>query len=450
MKVNQFTYNIPSQDILDKIQNEYDKNEISINDICIKFNISFEQIKTLRKKGLLNFNRTKKINNLINSKKSLGRKHTEETKKKLSEIRKKWMRENRDKAGYILSHKSRGESYAERYFRLWLEKENILFQQEYHFGLYQYDFLVNERVDLEIDGSQHRNDKRIVEHDKKRDKKSKEAGFIVHRIFWSDYTKLSQLEKESYLSNLKKFLNDSVNNPIPEIVIKNREKIKKKKTESTTPKSKNIFVKHEIDSSLYQYDYIELMAIELYENGYIMKDIGTILGVRDATICRWLKKHNVQYGKRQRKFKNFPKIKIKKESIKNISNVYINYIPYMLLELLEGGYNLKEASGYMGLQPNISAIYLKQIDINSDEVVKKRDLILPHNGMNLNLDIRDTSKEKFDKKQQAIKLLKEGYSYVSVGKMFNVSDNAIRKWVKSMNVDPKTFQFYKNDNRKFF
>lgn len=449
MKVNQFTYISPSQEFLNEIQKEYDKNELSINDICVKFNISFEKIKTLRKKGLLKFNRPEDVNRLIISKKSSGRKHSEDTKKKLSEIRKKWMSENRDKAGYILSHKSRGESYAERYFRLWLEKENIPHQQEYYFGLYQYDFLVNERVDLEIDGSQHRNDKRIVEHDKKRDKKSKEAGFIVHRIFWSDYKKLSQSEKEEYLSNLKNFLNDSINNPIPEIVIKNREKIKKKNL-LPKQKSKKIFVNHKVNENLYQYDYVELMAIELYENGYFMKDIGDILGVRDATICRWLKKVNVQYGKSQKEFENFPKNKIKTLPSKKDLFVHIDYIPYMILELLEGGLSLKEASSYMGLQPNISAIYLKNIGINANDVKKKRVLILSNKGMDINLDIRDTSKEKFNKKQQALSLLKQGYSYVSVGKILGVSDNAIRKWVKSMNIDPKSFQFYKNKDRKFF
>ena len=121
----------------------------------------------------------------------------------------------------------------------------------------------------------------------------------------------------------------------------------------------------------------------------------------------------------------------------------------MILELLEGGYTLKESSSFMGVQPLVASSYLKRIGIDYRDVKKKRNLNLPHKGMNINLDIRDTSKEKLDKKQQAIELLKEGYSYVAVGKKFNVSDNAVRKWVKSMNIDPKTFQFYKNSNRKF-
>jgi DNA-binding NarL/FixJ family response regulator len=104
----------------------------------------------------------------------------------------------------------------------------------------------------------------------------------------------------------------------------------------------------------------------------------------------------------------------------------------------------------MGLQPNVSTLYLKSIGINHRDIKKKRDLILPNKGMDININIRDTSKEKFNKKQQAIELLKEGYSYVAVGKKFNVSDNAIRKWVKSMNIDPKSFQFYKNKDRKIF
>ena len=116
--------------------------------------------------------------------KSSGRKHTEETKKKLSLIRKKWIAENPDKSPYIVAHKSRGETYPERYFREWLEKENISFQQEYRFKLYSFDFLVNERVDLEIDGGQHKNDKRVIEHDIKRDTKSQEVIRIEPETFW--------------------------------------------------------------------------------------------------------------------------------------------------------------------------------------------------------------------------------------------------------------------------
>ena len=50
-----------------------------------------------------------KISNTLKSKE--GKKHTEETKRKISEIRKKYLFENPDKVPYLLNHYSKGESY---------------------------------------------------------------------------------------------------------------------------------------------------------------------------------------------------------------------------------------------------------------------------------------------------------------------------------------------------
>ena len=43
------------------------------------------------------------------------------------------------------------------------------------------------------------------------------------------------------------------------------------------------------------------------------------------------------------------------------------------------------------------------------------------------------------RRKEAISLLKQGMSYLQVGKIFKVSDNAIRKWVKSLVLNPKHF-----------
>lgn len=220
MKVNQFSYKAPDEETLRQMEEYYYDNH-SIRDVAKKFNTTEMKIRVLRDKGLVCMERTPEQKRLFNSVKHVGIKHSEKTKKKLSLIRKKWISENPDKSPYIVSHKSRGETYPEKYFREWLEKENIPFQQEYRFKLYAFDFLVNERVDLEIDGNQHKNDKRIIEHDIKRDARSKDAGFVVYRIMWSDYQKLNQGEKEKFLGELKEFLSNT-NNPIPEFVIKKR------------------------------------------------------------------------------------------------------------------------------------------------------------------------------------------------------------------------------------
>lgn len=355
---NQYCFNAPDVETLKAIQSYY--NDLhSLRDIEKEFGISYMRLVTFGKKGLLKFDNSEERHNKLVSKKSKGRKHSEETKKKLSLIRKKWISENPDKSPYILSHKSRGETYPEKYFREWMEKENIPFQQEYKFKLYSFDFLVNERVDLEIDGGQHRNDKRIIKHDIKRDTKSQEAGFVVYRIMWSDYQRLTDEEKEKFLGELKEFLLN-VDNPVPEFVIKKRTRTYNVKEK----KSYELFVHHKVDTRLYQYDYRALMALEMFKNGKSMEEIADIFDVSRSTVSRWI--HGSCEG----------------ESLKTV------------------------------------------LDVN-----KRKHGSVKHKIIKVSLE----------QKQQAISLLKRGMSYVQVGKKFKVSDNAIRKWVKSLGLNPKHF-----------
>lgn len=275
---NQYSVKVPDEETLKLMQSYY--NDLhSLYDLEEKFNISYSRLVTLGKNGFLKFDCSEKRRHELSSKKSKGRKHSEKTKKLLSEKRKKWILENPDKSPYILSHKSRGETYSEKYFREWLEKEQIPFQQEYKFKLYSFDFLVNERVDLEIDGGQHKNDKRIIEHDIKRDTESKKAGFNVYRIVWSDYQRLNQKEKEKFLVELKEFLSNT-NNPIPQFVIKKRTRnynVREKKNCSF--KTKNTKVSFEQKQH----------AISLLKQGMSYVQVGKKFKVSDNAIRKWVK-----------------------------------------------------------------------------------------------------------------------------------------------------------------
>ena len=132
-----------------------------------------------------------------------GRHHTEEEKKHLSEIRKQYLNEHPDKVPFKLNHSSK-ESYPEKYFREWLQKENIFSEREYQVGLYTLDFAWPERkIYLEIDGSQHHLDW-MMKHDEERTKKLSELGWVcVQRIYWPDYQKLNLEERKSFLLKLK-------------------------------------------------------------------------------------------------------------------------------------------------------------------------------------------------------------------------------------------------------
>lgn len=127
---NQYDWQPPSQDVIDKIQYLYDSGFGGGKKIAKEVGVSEHTIWSLRDKGYLSFNRTKSEMLSLAGKK---RTHSEETKNKISIIRKKFLTENPDMIPYKLNHKSKGESYPEKYFREWLEKENISFEQEYQF-----------------------------------------------------------------------------------------------------------------------------------------------------------------------------------------------------------------------------------------------------------------------------------------------------------------------------
>lgn len=200
---NQYDWQSPTQDVIDKIQYLYDSGFGGGKKIAKEVGVSEHTIWKLRDKGVLTFNRTRTEMLSLSGKK---RTHSEETRNKISKARKKFLTENPDMIPYKLNHKSKGESYPEKYFREWLEKENISFEQEYQFKLYSFDFLIDGKIDLEIDGDQHILDERIKEHDKKRDKITTDNGYLVKRILWSEYKKLSEIEQVEFLQSLKQFL----------------------------------------------------------------------------------------------------------------------------------------------------------------------------------------------------------------------------------------------------
>lgn len=138
---------------------------------------------------------------------TIPRKHTDETKRKISEIRIKYLLENPDKVPYKLNHSSK-ESYPEKYFTELFEKENVIVEKSFRIGLYELDFCIpDKRIDIEIDGGQHYYDSKIVKSDIKRTKFLEDNGWDVIRINWSDYKSMRDDEKHEYVFRLKEYLN---------------------------------------------------------------------------------------------------------------------------------------------------------------------------------------------------------------------------------------------------
>ena len=129
----------------------------------------------------------------------LGRKHSDETRLIMSEKARTTAKEHRNgwKAG-----DNRIPNIYEKFTEKFLIEHGVQFEKEYvvpqsllgkHGSYYQLDFLINNEIDLEIDGSSHN-----VEHDQIRDCYVGKL-FRIHRIAHSD--SLEELE-----NGLKQFI----------------------------------------------------------------------------------------------------------------------------------------------------------------------------------------------------------------------------------------------------
>ena len=130
-----------------------------------------------------------------------GRKHTEEQKRKISETQKKNFRESDAKSIWHTQLQNR-KSFAEQYFDTCFPN----LKQNYHVDRYFLDLANPEKkLYIEIDGEQHYNDQKVVEHDKIRTERLEELGWkCLRRIRWSEYKKLSKEEQESLITELQK------------------------------------------------------------------------------------------------------------------------------------------------------------------------------------------------------------------------------------------------------
>ena len=118
----------------------------------------------------------------------------------LSNAKKEYYKKHPEELPFVKWHSSK-ESYAEHYFRELFQKENIIgFEREkFELGYYLDFAFVSERIDFEVDGSQHYDCHRIKEHDRKRTSVLEKAGWKIIRVRWSAYQKLTKEEKKKWL-----------------------------------------------------------------------------------------------------------------------------------------------------------------------------------------------------------------------------------------------------------
>lgn len=213
---------------------------------------------------------------------------SEETKKKISEGRIKYLLENPDKIPYKLNHSSK-ESYPEKYFGELFKKEKMEVERYFSIELYELDFCIpDKKIDIEIDGSQHYCDDKIMESDIKRTKYLKENGWDVIRINWSDYQKMSYVEKTEYIKKLKKYIDNLIIEKPTISFMRLKKGInlcecgeQKYKTSKRCEKCRRLN-----DRKIERPSYEQLLK-EIQESNY--SAVGRKYGVCDNTIKKWVR-----------------------------------------------------------------------------------------------------------------------------------------------------------------
>ena len=251
---------------------------------------------------------TIRLKRVENSK--VGRPHSQETKDKISIARKKYLMDNPDKVPYLLNH-SRKESYPEKYFTEVFLKEEINVVKCYRVSLYELDFSIPDRkIDIEIDGSQHYLDKKIVESDKRRTEYLESNGWDIIRIDWAKYQKMSLTQRSNFIFELKQYIDNIISkkplilNQICINSIKKKSKIekcKKIKTKKNSKRNKKKCIDCEnytsgircnkcrrINDRKVVRPSLDILLEEIKELGY--RGCGRKYGVSDNSIRKWLKR----------------------------------------------------------------------------------------------------------------------------------------------------------------
>lgn len=98
-------------------------------------------------------------------------------------------------------------SYPEQFWERVLKNHNIKYvREDFSTKKYFIDFLIvknNKKIDLEIDGKQHSYEDRII-HDKERDEFLEKNGYIVYRVPWNEIK--SENGKLKMKEKIKKFI----------------------------------------------------------------------------------------------------------------------------------------------------------------------------------------------------------------------------------------------------
>lgn len=273
-----------NKELVLEIKNDYIKNYLSLQDLSDKYKIS----KNLIRKILINNMRT--TSEACKVSKKPRKKHTDGSKQILREKRLLWMKNNPEKTAWRTSNMS----YPEKVFNDYVIKneydKKYLITREKSIFPYYIDFAFeNEKVAIEIDGSQHLLLERKLK-DEKKDKLLNELGWKVIRIAARSVIK----DTVNTLEEIFKMINvsDKIENNNKVGIFHYESKYsyyKKERINGLTEKE----YKNQENRNKEQEKYITLILnsnIDFSKFGWVNK-VSIILNRTPQKVNRWMKKY---------------------------------------------------------------------------------------------------------------------------------------------------------------
>lgn len=206
----------------ENIQKDFESGLFYQKDILIKYSISIKKLRTFVKKGLLNKENWKLKKYEVKR----------ETKKLISEGRKKWLKENTSKHPWRNGNKSKPCEE----FKKFLKSRNIFFLEEVMISkerFYSVDILIPEFTSVvEINGNQHyKSNGELKDYYSERNSFIKNKGWSIYEVHYSIVYNLEMCD--SILENIKN--NNKIDIPF---YIKNKKEKKYKNREEYWNKRK--------------------------------------------------------------------------------------------------------------------------------------------------------------------------------------------------------------------
>lgn len=170
----------------EQIKKDYVENYLSLRELCKKYNIGSKiWVAKLLGEKTRNFS---EANRIAHKKYPESYKQSEETKDKIRQAHLRWMKEHPEQTAWRLKNMS----YPEKCFKKILEDNGLdkkyLIYREYSVFPYFIDFaFINEKLAVEIDGSQHLEEDR-KRRDEEKDKLLISKGWKVLRIAAAEVT----------------------------------------------------------------------------------------------------------------------------------------------------------------------------------------------------------------------------------------------------------------------